>query len=228
MTPPPPPVAASGGRDEGCRSAAAVAGLARELDAMRRTLDAVSGLPDTVEDLGRLVAELAGKVSAMSARAVRVPAPSWLMAPDDPDLIERVLDDLCAWLHAVYLRYPDGAVGLPECWLYHPDVVEELVWLMHSWCAAYQGPAASVGLAAEWHERHRPGVVRRIHTQVKACGWDLHRTRLDRDQIPTGATDVPGRHDTAVIAGWWAAGRDAPAPEPPAERAPLLTGRRRR
>jgi hypothetical protein len=33
-------------------------------------------------------------------------------------------------LHTIFLRYPDGAGALPECWLYHPDVVEELTWLL--------------------------------------------------------------------------------------------------
>jgi len=51
---------------------------------------------------------------------------------------------------AMYLRYPDAAATLPDCWLWHPDLVEELLWLSHAWTAAYQGPDASVALAGDW------------------------------------------------------------------------------
>ena len=94
-------------------------------------------------------------------------------------LVEQVLGELCAWLHAIFLRYPDGAVALPVCWLYHPDVIEELLWLMHAWCAAYQGKGASVQLAGDWHDRQRPGVVRRIKSGAGSCSIERHQTRPD-------------------------------------------------
>ena len=99
------------------------------------------------------------------------------MLPTDDELARRVLGELVAWLELVYLRYPDAAQGLPECWCWHPDVVEELLWLMHAWLAAYQGTAASVGLAADWHDRHRPGVVRRLRGSVGSCSIEAHQTR---------------------------------------------------
>ena len=48
--------------------------------------------------------------------------------PDQPPRSPATLAELGEWLRVVYLRYPDAASGLPECWLWHPDVVEELLW----------------------------------------------------------------------------------------------------
>jgi len=138
------------------------------------------------------------------------------MLPAEEFTARRLLGELTAWLHAIFLRYPDGATSLSECWLYHPDVVEELLWLMHAWCAAYQGPAASVALAGEWHERSRPGAVRRVKASAGACSIERHQTRPGWDQRPTGAAPVPRVESVEVIARWWADARDEPAPEPAA------------
>ncbi|NMH97978.1 hypothetical protein HF526_11740 [Pseudonocardia sp. K10HN5] len=192
----------------------ALAGLAREVEGLRRAVDPLREVGGRVEDLARLVGQLADALAAVTARPGPTPAPSWLMAPTDPAAVERVLGELCAWLHAVYLRYPDAAASLPECWLWHPDVVEELVWLMHAWCAAYQGKQASVALAGDWHDRQRPGVVRRIRATAGSCSWERHQTRPEWDQRLRGAVAVPGVDAVASIAGWWAARRDDPAPEP--------------
>jgi hypothetical protein len=127
-----------------------------------------------------------------------------------------ILDELIGWLAAVYLRYADAATGLPECWLWHPDVVEELLWLMHAWLAAYQGPTASVTLVGDWHDRYRPGVVRRIRTSAGTCSLENHTTRDDRPRH-LGGTAVPLDDAVERIAAWWGAHRDAAAPEPTAD-----------
>jgi hypothetical protein len=162
-----------------------------------------------------LLAQVTDVVSALSARPAATPAPSWLMLPTEQPTARRLLGELTAWLHAIFLRYPDGITALSECWLYHADVVEELLWLMHAWCAAYQGPVASVALAGEWHERFRPGVVRRIGKSVGTCSIEKHQTRPGWDQRPTGAAAVPGMEVLEVVARWWVDARDDPAPEPP-------------
>ena len=95
---------------------------------------------------------------------------------------------------------------------------------MHSWCAAYQGPGASVALAGEWHDRSRAGVVRRIKAAAGSCSIERHQTRPGWDQKPSGAVAVPGLHGVDVLARWWADARDEPAPEPgvrPLNGAPL-------
>jgi hypothetical protein len=201
-------------------SAESVAGLAREIEGLRRAVDPLRDVGGRVEDLARLVGQLTDTVNALRSRRGPAPAPSWLLLPTDEAVVGRVLGELCAWLHTIYLRYPDGAVALPECWLWHPDVVEELLWLMHAWCVAYQGSTASVQLAGDWHDRQRPGVARRIRQSVGSCSVERHLTRPEWDQHPTGAAPVPGIDAVAVIARWWAERRDEPAPEPTAHRAP--------
>lgn len=195
----------------------ALAGLAREVDGLRRGMEALVGTPTRVDDLSRTVAQLADAVSAMPARPGPSVAPSWLAASTDFEALGVVLDGLCRWLHQVFLRYADGAAVLPECWLWHPDVIEELLWLSHAWRAAYQGRGASVQLAGDWHDRQRPGVVRRLRTAVGSCSRERHQTRPGWNSAPLGATPVPGADAASSIAWWWAAARDDPAPEPAPE-----------
>jgi hypothetical protein len=203
-----------------------VAGLAREVDGLRRAVDPLRELPGRVDHLARLVAQLADAIAAHTVRANSVPAPSWLVLSEDEAVVGRVLDELCAWLHAVYLRYRDAAEGLPECWLWHPDVVEELLWLMHAWCTAYQGMQASVALAGDWHDRQRPGVVRRIRQAAGSCSRENHMVRDGWRNVARGAAQVPSADAVVSIAAWWAARRDEPAPEPASERTATIGTRR--
>ena len=117
----------------------------------------------------------------------------------------------------MFLRYPDGVAVLPECWLWHPDVVEELLWLMHAWRAAYEGRGASVQLAGDWHDRQRPGVdpPRADGRRARAAG---SATRPD----PAGTTNpaAPPRCpslDAAAVDRLRGGPRPAttPAPNPP-------------
>jgi hypothetical protein len=226
--PPVPPMpgqpGAGAGAGAGAIGAAELAGLAREVEALRRTAGSTAGsvavIEPRVDELARLIEQLAGRVTALAARARPAPAPAWLLAPDDEQQISDLLGELCQWLHAVLLRYADAVAALPACWMRHPDIVEELVWLMHAWLAAYKGDTASVAAAADWHDRYRPGVVRRIHTYARTrggapCSLEQHQTRPDWDQYPTGATPTPGVEELVPIAGWWASHRADPAPEPP-------------
>ncbi|MEV1292748.1 hypothetical protein [Pseudonocardia sp. NPDC049635] len=203
------------GPDPAAPEGPAVAGLAREVEVLRRQVAELEPLPGQVGELGRLVGQLSETLAAVTARR-RVPAaPSWLMAPTDPADIERLLGEVCGWVEVVFLRYPDGATALPQCWLWHPDVVEELLWLMHAWCAAYQGPAASVGAAGDWHDRQRPGVVARLRRSVGSCSVEAHQTRPGWS-APTGTPPpVPGVEHVELITRWWATDRDHTPPEPP-------------
>ncbi|GAA1858739.1 hypothetical protein GCM10009836_43720 [Pseudonocardia ailaonensis] len=186
-------------------------GLAREVDGLRRAVDPLRELPGRVDELAQLVARLADSVAAPSRRA---PAPSWLMAPTDQGDVRLLLDEVVSWLGAIYLRYPDAVQGMPECWPWHPDAVEELLWLMHAWAAAYQGDGASVALAADWHDRLRPGVVRRIRQSVGTCSRDNHRTRPGWTSLDGSAPVVASLDAFEAITDWWASRRSEPAPEP--------------
>jgi hypothetical protein len=209
--------------------AEALAGLAREVDGLRRGLDPLAGVPTRVDDLARTVAQLADALSAAPPRPGPTPAPSWLAAAADRDATSALLEGLCGWLQRVFLRYPDGAALLPECWLWHPDVVEELLWLQHAWLAAYEAKGASVQLAGDWHDRQRPGVVRRLKAGVGSCSKERHQTRAGWGDGPQGAAAVPGTDAVSTIAAWWATGRDDPAPEPArdleGDRVPGFSGR---
>jgi hypothetical protein len=134
--------------------------------------------------------------------------------PADPAMTREVLDGLCGWLAEVFVRYPDGAGALPECWLWHPDVVEELLWLMRIWLAAYEDADASALRAGDWHDRYRPGVVKRIKAATASCSLENH---LDGASHHRGVPAVPVTDAVEQVAAWWSTARDQAAPEPTAE-----------
>ncbi|GAY11648.1 hypothetical protein [Pseudonocardia sp. N23] len=211
MSPNTPPANPAAGEDGW---SGPVAGLARLVDGLRRDIDPLTGLPGRVEELAEVLARLSETVASIATRRNAGPAPSWLLAPANPEDTTSILEDLAAWMGAIYLRYPDGAAVLSDCWAWHPDVVEELVWLMHAWSAAYQGPAASVALAGDWHDRQRPGVVRRIRQNVGSCSIERHQTRAGRAPLTATAPTVPAAGQLAQLAAWWATARDSAPPEP--------------
>jgi hypothetical protein len=192
--------------EEAPASAAALAGVASEVEALRRIVTPVA---ERVDELAAMTAELADRIRDLGARPSTRAMPSWLVAPADLDVVRDVLADLDTWLRTVFLRYADGSLALPECWLWHPDVVEELLWLMHTWLAAYQGEKASAGLVGDWHDRYRPGVVQRIRARAGACSMEAHLAGALERQYRKRRPDA-----SALIAEWWANGRDTPAPEP--------------
>jgi hypothetical protein len=205
---------------------ASVAGLAREVETLRRAVQELRGLPAQVEDLARVVTELAAQVHAKLRRAEPVCAPSWLDLPSDIETATVLLRDLVAWMGDVYLRYADAAQSLPACWLWHPDVVEELLWLMHAWRAAYRVEDATVAAAGDWHDRYRPGVVRRVKQIAGNCSLDNHQPRHDSGG-PGGARPVvPVAEAMAPIAAWWANRRDDTPPEPSEEQLEQTVTRR--
>ncbi|SFW50396.1 hypothetical protein [Amycolatopsis australiensis] len=224
--------AGAGQPHPGCASSTAVAGLAREVEGLRAAMEAVTPLPKQVQQLRDEVAPLPEQVKRL-AKVVKTLAEqvnpddeggrtrplSWLDLPDgqevdrDPaELAQEVLSDLSVWLVRVFLRYSDAV--LPECWCWHPDVVEELVWLMRSWLTAYVDADATVARAADWHDRYRPGVVKRIKAATANCSLENHQDGGERHrpgpQVPSGAALAP-------IAAWWGTARTSTAPEPDAE-----------
>src|SRR5215207_2248109 len=129
----------------------------------------------------------------------------------------RLMTDF-TWIGAVFLRYPDGARGLPGCWLWHPHVIEELLWLRRAWISAYTGAKSSPAAVGDWHDRLRPGVARRIQQTAGTCSVENHqpgRTPLPDPHAATGGV----RAGAAVepIAFWWAVNRDAEPPTPSSE-----------
>lgn len=224
--PPRPAGHSDNGADRGpCATAASVAGLAREVETARRALADLAGLPGRVADVAALVARLAEDLTtSLAAFAEAGPGeapprvqPSWLGLPGDaePDTAAGLLLPLAGWVGAVFLAYPDGARALPGCWLWHPHIVEELLWLCGAWHGAYTGPKASPTAVGDWHDRQRPGAARRIGSAAGTCSVENHQP---------GRAPTPGEHDATggvpageaiePIAFWWAVNRHAEPPPP--------------
>lgn len=217
-TNPPDPTASNGGgvNASAYASAASVAGLAREIDALRRDLAELVRVPARLDELADLVAQLAEATAAGACSPSASGVVSWLDFPDELDTVQELLAGLVDWMGRIYLCYPDAAAGLPDCWAWHPDVVEELLWLWQAWLAAYHDSHIPVTAAADWHDRYRPNVVRRITAIAGRCSLDSHQPRPDRPPLgkPRG---VPLADATESIAGWWATDRTNPGPIPTPE-----------
>ena len=188
------------------RKGGAVAGLAREVEQLRRQVQRMAPADEVVR-LAKIVTELEATIAQPPVQAD--PPPTWLGLGNDPSEAECLLSNLTTWLAEVYLRYVDGARGLPECWLWHGEIVEELAWLMGAWHEAYD-PQGSARAAGDWHDRLRPGVVRRIRdVYAPSCSLENH--------LPANATttrEVPFADTAHLIVGWWTTDRDHPGPAP--------------
>jgi hypothetical protein len=134
---------------------------------------------------------------------------SWLLA-EDPDQARVDVADLAVWLQQVYLRYQDA--GLPSCWLWHPDVVEELWWLRQAHAEAFHPQNGSWRAVADWHDRQRPNLVRRLRPLVNKCELPLHAPGQEQGGPP--ATVPLAAHADAIAYRWTTTpGRHVPPPE---------------
>jgi hypothetical protein len=189
-----------------------LAPVVRELAVLARRLDEVEGSAGQLDELAALVTELAETVAAKITPAGE-PAASWLEFPARPEVQEDaqdLLERLAAWVGSVYLRYRDAITGFPDCWLWHPEIVEELLWLNRAWQAAY-APGAPASLLGDWHDRQRPGVMRRIKDYAGVCSLEAHLPGADRHNR---AAEVPVADAIAAVAAWWVTGRAEPGPVP--------------
>lgn len=180
----------------------------------------VVGLARTVErhgrrigELDRLLRQLAGELAEVAAQLVpdaeaQPAVRSWLLA-DHPERAVADLADLVEWTRRVYLRFPDAV--LPACWLWHPEVIEELWWLRCAHAEAYHPREGTWGRVGDWHERQRPGVARRIRAAAGTCELSLH-TRGGPHARP--ATTAPLAEHAAPLALAWTTDPLAPRPEP--------------
>ena len=179
------------------------AALGREVE---RTGTRLGELDELVRSLAADVTTL---VARQKAREAEMPV-SWLaLAGSSTEATTAVLRDLVAWLGDIYLRYSDAT--LPNCWLWHPDVVEELLWLHGCHRAAYDPDEGSWQRVADWHDRLRPGVVNRLKDPAIAhC--ELPRHAPDGDQAnPARTVPLATTPDLAHIAKAWTTNPDKPA-----------------
>ena len=181
-----------------------VEGLARVVERFTRR----------VKDLDGLLGELAEDVASLAARAADVSpadgdqvAPlSWLLV-EDPDVAVSAMQDLVEWLGRVFLRYGDSE--LPACWLWHPGVVEELMWLRRAHSAAFSGKGPTEQRVGDWHDRQRPGVVRRLKDEFGKCHLGLHVA--GKAQV---SREVPFAGIAELHAEQWAMSKTPPQPSP--------------
>lgn len=206
-----------------CASTESLNGLSREVETLRRGLASAIDATCRVDELTAVVAQLADAVNGPSVRGSGPTRPvSYLRLPADEQAVLQVLEGLCGWLSEVFLKYSAARsrVMLPECWCWHPDVVEELLWLWKAWIAAYEGPNASAALAGEWHERSRPGVVHRIEAGVGRCDFARHGPERVEQRAALGRTVIPAPSTLGLVASWWGRDRAGRAPEPPTPASP--------
>lgn len=187
----------------------ALAGVAREVDALRRAVRPLADLPGRVDQLAATLAEAVDDLAATGRRPDPVRPVSWIAHSQDLGETTRQLGELAEWVGSVYLRYPVAARELPDCWLWHPDIVEELAWLHQAWQAAYDPNSGTVLAAADWHDRYRPGAVARIRASNRVCSLENHL------QPESGAvTTAPSVGSIPAVAHWWTCAREERPPVP--------------
>jgi hypothetical protein len=125
--------------------------------------------------LQRLESQLAALRQSIRSAGPGTPPPtagpvSFLLL-DDEERGLTLAADLLDWVDRVYLRFSD--TRLPTCWLWHPDVIEELFWLRHAHADAY-GPNGSWQRIGDWHDRYRPRVAERIRRYAGTCQLSQH------------------------------------------------------
>jgi hypothetical protein len=227
------PLPRTSAEQEACTIAAHVAGLARTVEALDQRVAELARLDRRVDTLAETLARVVMNLPAHKGTDSALPtAVSWLSRPVEPGRdpaesravhdAEQLLDKLADWVTRVYLCYSDAR--LPDCWLWHADVVEELLWLHAAWHAAYD-PDAPTHAVGDWHDRQRPGVVRRIKQYAGMCSLEAHLPNGERHR-PSPAAPTPDA--TPVIARWWATARDNPGPVPTEEQLAAANERMRR
>jgi hypothetical protein len=202
---------------------AALAALAGEVEALRRQVDIqqrdLVQAQESADHAHRVVVEIVDRVKAIADRqaaqnerdpAVGAPI-SWLSI-EDPASARLALGELADWLTRVYVHYPGSIDSLGECWPWHPAAVEELLALRGAWLAAYTSPDASAARAVDWHDRHLPGVQRRLRTALGDCSLAAHHRGGRADQLrPT----IPAVAALDQLADWWTASHGTTGAPPP-------------
>jgi hypothetical protein len=215
----------SNGHEPSSGERSTLAGLAREFEQLYRDMRELRGVSRRVDELATSVAQLADTLGAAKPSGPSQIAPTWIDLGTGPSPsssaadAEDLLRMLARWVAGVYLRYSDA--GVPDCWLWHPDVVEELLWLHAAWLSAYD-PEAPVTAVGDWHDRQRPGVVARVKSYAGLCSLEAHQPGQDR---ATRGPVAPTQDAIADIAAWWVTRRDQAGPPPSAEQ--METARQR-
>jgi len=180
--------------------------LGREVERATRRVAAVEAHAAEIDALMRRLAEHVAVLAPDEEDEGPPGLRSWLAA-EDPAQARIDLLALTEWIGAVYLRFPDAT--LPSCWAWHPTVVEELWWLRGAHQDAYHGRHASWRDVGDWHDRARPGVVRRVRAIANSCELALHVTD---GRAAITALAAPLATALPAVAERWSLHRDTPQP----------------
>ena len=163
-------------------------------------------LHERVEALERDVATIAEAYVKLTSQRDPSRVRSYLQE-DDEESARLTLEDLAGWAAAVWVQYPDGQ--LPECWLYHPPIIEELVAVMGAHRACFR-KGGTWSQFADWHARLRPSAAERIRRYAPSCTLDLHQPGEQFD--PAAVTSVPRLQDISQVAAQWTETGTSPYP----------------
>ncbi|WP_300010573.1 hypothetical protein [Pseudonocardia sp.] len=184
--------------------------------ALQRALRRIDTVDRNVLQLAADVAALAGRLAppggADGPGDEPAPVRSWLLT-NDADQAAADLSDLTEWMGRVYVRYTRAQ--LSSCWLWHPEVIEELWWLRCAHADAFHPDSGSWLRVGDWHDRQRTGVERRVNALLGGCSLSRHVDRNGRPAEVTEPTPPPLVGHYAAVAAHWAATRTAgPTPSP--------------
>lgn len=191
-----------------------VGALARELDRVARRVEEYVATGERVGELETGLREVWGLINSVMDRlngttpqGEKPPPKAWLLI-SDPEQAVAVLTDLVEWLDAVYLRFPGSE--LPACWMWHPWVIQELLWLRTSFAEADAAKLSGVP-AGMWHDQQRPRVVDRIRQHIGSCDLKEHSAAGQKAR-PPAAAPLAG-HVQALAEAWTSRGLP-PEPTP--------------
>lgn len=189
-------------------TAATVEGLVSELAGLRLV---TGGLADGQEKLARMIAEFIARATEPDdEEEEEKPDPDrveW-MTVSDPAVAVEALVRVRRWVREVWTPYAAGE-ELQPCWMWHPDVVADLLACRLAWIAS-TGPKARPLSPADWITRFLEPAAKRVTRSLAEChdGYG-HLTRGKRYDA------TPGDGGARALARWWAETHDR-EPEHPA------------
>jgi hypothetical protein len=181
--------------------------IVRGVDRLERRVQDLAdakGWDDDLRDMWKSIRHLGDGLAALLAPS-KDGSRSWLLqVGEDPEKLVERLTDLVEWLDAVYLRYP--GTELSSCWMSHPWVVEELLWLRGYHAQAY-GPQGNPTAQGMWHDQSLPRLAERVRKEIGTCDLSKHVRAGQADKAPLAAP-LAG-HIQAVAAAWSSTGLPA-------------------
>jgi hypothetical protein len=179
--------------------------IGRELDRLTRRVQQLGdakGWDDDLRGMWKTIRHLGDGLTALLAPAGKDDSSAWLLqVGEEPEKLAERLTDLVEWLDKVFLRYP--GTELPSCWLWHPAVIEELLWLRAYHAQAY-GPQGNPTAQGMWHDQSLPRLVERIRKYLGSCSLQDHKPGGQAAKDPAAAP-LAG-HIGAIVESWTTTG----------------------